>query len=102
MNFEVVLADGRIVNANKDEHSDLWKSLKGGSGNFGLITRIDQRKSSLKTVNPNSNTVVFQVLSTRTKSGQALSDLTLRRESLSKSLISLGLMALTKRLALES
>ncbi|RFN54511.1 FAD binding domain-containing protein [Fusarium flagelliforme] len=44
VNFEVVLADGRIVNANKDEHPDLWKSLKGGSGNLGLVTRVDQRK----------------------------------------------------------
>ncbi|KAF5001490.1 hypothetical protein FDECE_10928 [Fusarium decemcellulare] len=43
VNFEVVLADGSIVNANKDENSDLWKALKGGSGNFGFVTRIDQR-----------------------------------------------------------
>ncbi|KAM0490381.1 hypothetical protein ACHAP8_011598 [Fusarium lateritium] len=43
VNFEVVLADGRIVNANKNENPDLWKSLKGGSGNLGFVTRIDQR-----------------------------------------------------------
>ncbi|KAK7402584.1 hypothetical protein QQX98_011655 [Neonectria punicea] len=41
-NFEVVLADGSIVNANKNKNADLWKSLKGGSGNFGFVTRIDQ------------------------------------------------------------
>lgn len=42
INIEIVLADGRVINANKDEHSDLWKSLKGGSaGNFGIITRFD-------------------------------------------------------------
>ncbi|KAM0498367.1 hypothetical protein D7B24_002336 [Verticillium nonalfalfae] len=41
-NFEVVLADGRVVNANAKQNADLWKSLKGGSGNFGLVTRIDQ------------------------------------------------------------
>lgn len=40
-NFEIVLADGHIVNANEKENSDLWKSLKGGSGNFGVITRFD-------------------------------------------------------------
>lgn len=40
-NFEVVLADGSIVNANEEEHADLWKALKGGSGNFGLVTRYD-------------------------------------------------------------
>ncbi|KAH7224441.1 hypothetical protein B0J15DRAFT_518487 [Fusarium solani] len=40
-NFEVVLADGRIANANKDSNSDLWKALKGGSANFGIVTRFD-------------------------------------------------------------
>jgi hypothetical protein len=40
-NFEVVLADGTLLNANADENADLWRALKGGSGNFGLITRID-------------------------------------------------------------
>lgn len=42
-NFEVVLYDGRIVNANARENRDLWISLKGGSGNFGLVTRFDMR-----------------------------------------------------------
>ncbi|OGM43028.1 hypothetical protein ABOM_009303, partial [Aspergillus bombycis] len=40
-NFEVVLTNGTIVNANKDEHSDLWKALKGGGSNFGIVTRYD-------------------------------------------------------------
>lgn len=40
-NFEVVLATGQIVNANKDSNPDLWKALKGGSGNFGIVTRFD-------------------------------------------------------------
>jgi FAD/FMN-containing dehydrogenase len=40
-NFEVVLANGKIVNANAKEHSDLWIALKGGSGNFGIVTRFD-------------------------------------------------------------
>lgn len=40
-NFEVVLASGDIVNANAESHSDLWTALKGGSGNFGIITRFD-------------------------------------------------------------
>ena len=41
VNFEVVLGDGSIVNANSGENADLWKALKGGSGNFGFVTRID-------------------------------------------------------------
>jgi hypothetical protein len=40
-NFEIVLADGQVVSANAEENSDLWKALKGGSGNFGLVTRFD-------------------------------------------------------------
>ncbi|CAI6093671.1 hypothetical protein V2G26_017244 [Clonostachys chloroleuca] len=43
VNFEVVLADGSIVNANANEHRDLWRALKGGSGNFGFVTRVDTR-----------------------------------------------------------
>ncbi|KAI9710275.1 MAG: hypothetical protein M1820_002769 [Bogoriella megaspora] len=40
-NFEVVLANGDIINANATSHSDLWTALKGGSGNFGIVTRFD-------------------------------------------------------------
>ncbi|KAK9775651.1 putative FAD-binding PCMH-type domain-containing protein [Seiridium cardinale] len=40
-NFEVVLANGSIINANADDNADLWQALKGGSSNFGLITRFD-------------------------------------------------------------
>ncbi|KAF2271244.1 FAD-binding domain-containing protein [Westerdykella ornata] len=41
VNFEVVLADGEVVNANSKENSDLWKALKGGALNFGIVTRFD-------------------------------------------------------------
>ena len=40
-NFEVVLAGGQIVNANATSNPDLFKALKGGSNNFGVITRFD-------------------------------------------------------------
>ncbi|KAI8278121.1 Bifunctional solanapyrone synthase [Colletotrichum sp. SAR 10_98] len=40
-NFEVVLAGGKIVNANATENTDLWWALKGGSNNFGIVTRFD-------------------------------------------------------------
>ncbi|CUS10362.1 unnamed protein product [Tuber aestivum] len=41
MNFQVVLSTGDIVNANADENPDLFWGLKGGSGNFGIVTRFD-------------------------------------------------------------
>lgn len=39
--FEVVLANGTIVEANRGVNADLHTVLKGGSGNFGIVTRID-------------------------------------------------------------
>ncbi|KAJ5109473.1 hypothetical protein N7456_006148 [Penicillium angulare] len=37
-NFEVVLANGTIVNANEKENTDLFASLKGGGNNLGIVT----------------------------------------------------------------
>ena len=41
LNFEVVLASGKIVNANAKENKDLWVALRGGTNNFGIVTRFD-------------------------------------------------------------
>ncbi|XWW99082.1 hypothetical protein V2A60_007087 [Cordyceps javanica] len=41
-NWEIVLANGTVVNANAKDNKDLWKAQKGGSGNLGFVTRIDQ------------------------------------------------------------
>jgi hypothetical protein len=38
--YQVVLANGRIVNATKDHEHDLWLALKGGSNNFGIVTNF--------------------------------------------------------------
>lgn len=39
--FEVVLADGSIVEASESQNTDLFHGLRGGSSNFGIVTRID-------------------------------------------------------------
>src|SRR5439155_9150282 len=38
LSADVVLADGRFVKANADENSDLFWAIRGGGGNFGVIT----------------------------------------------------------------
>lgn len=41
VNYQIVLADGRIIESNEQEHSDLFRALKGGASNFGIVTRFD-------------------------------------------------------------
>jgi hypothetical protein len=42
LNYEVILANGSIVNASTTSNPDLYHALRGGSGtNFGLVSRFD-------------------------------------------------------------
>ena len=35
------MAYGKVINANATSYPDLYRSLKGGSNNFGVVTRFD-------------------------------------------------------------
>ena len=40
LEVDIVAADGRVVTANENENSELFWALHGGSGNFGIATRL--------------------------------------------------------------
>ena len=60
--YTLVTADGSIVRANAKENTDLFWALRGGGGNFGVVTEFELKLHPLKSVvlaeglTPESNT----------------------------------------------
>ena len=48
--YEVVTADGKIVTANATSNRELFWALKGGAGNFGIVTKFTYQTYEIPTV----------------------------------------------------
>lgn len=47
---DMVLADGRYITVNKDQYADLFWAIRGGGGNFGIVTSFLFQLHSVKEV----------------------------------------------------
>ena len=50
ISFELVTAEGEVLRVAADEHPDLFWALRGGGGNFGVVTSFEYRLHPVKTV----------------------------------------------------
>ncbi|HEX2075969.1 MAG TPA: FAD-binding oxidoreductase [Geodermatophilus sp.] len=50
LSAEVVTAEGTVLSANEYENSDLFWALRGGGGNFGVVTRFTYRLHPVETI----------------------------------------------------
>src|SRR5438046_4366757 len=50
LSADLVLADGKFVKASSDENSDLFWAIRGGGGNFGVITSFTFKLHPIDTI----------------------------------------------------
>ena len=65
LSAELVLADGEVVTASAEENEDLFWGIRGGGGNFGIVTSFEFQLHPVTTVwggavvHPRSEAVAF-------------------------------------------
>ena len=50
LSAEIVLADGQVVTASAQQNEDLFWGIRGGGGNFGIVTSFDYQLYQVNTV----------------------------------------------------
>jgi len=50
ISFELVTAEGEVLQVSADDHPDLFWALRGGGGNFGVVTSFEYRLQPVKMV----------------------------------------------------
>jgi len=50
LSAEVVTADGRLLTASESENSDLYWAIRGGGGNFGVVTSFEYQLHDLEPI----------------------------------------------------
>jgi FAD/FMN-containing dehydrogenase len=66
LSADLVTAEGKFLTVSPDEHSDLFWGLRGGGGNFGIVTSFEYR------LNPVGSVLAGMVLHPMAKAGEVL------------------------------
>lgn len=79
--FEVVLANGTVVEADSNQNADLWMALRGGGSNFGIVTRIDMEAfpskkmaHELRVIGPQYVNDIIEMVHAFTEENEGLAD----------------------------